>query len=233
MTKLFAKAIAIVAFTLGLSLPSQAAPIVWGFEGRFTTFGTDYANAGLSIGDRLFGGVIFNSNTADLHPADNERGTYKSIFGFVAVPALQAFWTFAGPNNTQRITVLNDAGQGQGTPFDFFEIFFRNTSFDTVLPNPTRLFFLNGRAGTGLFADDSLPTAPPAVSAFDSLHFQYTDTMIVDGASATGVITRIAQIPEPSTLALLGLGLVGLAMTRRRKELSGRTCRIARPFVRP
>ena len=222
MTRLFAKAIAAVAFTLGLSLPSQAAPIFWGFEGRFTIFGTDYANAGLSIGDRLLGGVIFSPSTPDLHPADIERGTYEAIFGFVAVPTLQAFWTFAGPNNTQRITVINDAGQGQGPPFDFFEIFFRNTSFDTVLPNPTRLFFLNGSAGTGLFADDSLPTTPPAVSAFELLHFQYTDTMIVDGASATGVITNIQRLPEPSTLALLGFGLIGLALTRRR-QLSERT----------
>jgi len=227
MTRLFAKALAVVAFTVGLGSASRATPIAWYFEGQFTTFGTDYANAGLNVGDKLFGGVIFSSSKPDLHPADTERGTYEAIFGFVAVPALEAFWTFAGPNNTQRITVLNDAGQGQGPPFDFFEIFFRNTSFDTVLPNPTRLFVLAGRAGTGLFADDSLPAVPPAVSAFDFLNFQYTDTTIVEGASATGVITHIARIPEPSTLALLGLGLMGLAITRRRRQLSERTGRMA------
>jgi hypothetical protein len=223
MSRRVAKAIAVVAFTLGLTSGSQAAPIAWYFEGQFTEFGIDYANAGLNVGDKLLGGVIFSPNTPDLDPANTERGIYEAIFGFVAVPALDAFWTFAGPNNTQEITVLNDAGEKSG-PSDFFSVFFRNTSFDSVLPNLTRRFLLYGSAGTGLLADDSLPAVPPAVSAFDFLSFQYMDTTIVEGASATGVITHITRLPEPSTLALLGLGLMGLAITRRRRGTSPIPC---------
>ena len=113
--------------------------------------------------------------------------------------------------------VLND--NPQEPPFDFFEIFFRDTSFDTVLPNPDRLFFIVGTASTGLFPDDSLPSSPPAVDAFFVTHplrFQYTDISIVDGASATGIITRITRLPEPSTLLLVALSLIGLGLVTRR-----------------
>ena len=40
----------------------------------------------------------------------------------------------------------------------------------------------------------------------------------LDDTDIRGVWVRAAAIPEPGTLALLGLGLVGLAFTRRRKH---------------
>ena len=50
------------------------------------------------------------------------------------------------------------------------------------------------------------------------------DYQVVDGTftaleSGTFTVSRVSSIPEPGTLALLGLGLAGMGMTRRKKKV--------------
>jgi hypothetical protein len=85
------------ALSLWLHATCQAAVVAWQFQGQFTEFGTDYAAAGLSVGDSLTGVVRFSTDAPDLEPGSDVLGVYEAILGSVNVPALNSVWTFVGP----------------------------------------------------------------------------------------------------------------------------------------
>jgi hypothetical protein len=103
-------------------------------------------------------------------------------------------------------------------------------TFDTILGSPTwNTASFNGvtfTAASFLGIGSALVDPSTSMAGFDNARVSYTDHQIllnwqglsyVDGTTVTINFTSASAVPEPGTLALLGLGLAGLAWRRRRQ----------------
>lgn len=110
-------------------------------------------------------------------------------------------------NGLVKVTeILNGGlGHGAGQLLSFFDIFAdigQITGFD----------FVSASGVTGIDQSDLSFTA-------DSISMEVgTGTSWASGDFFTAQIRFAAQVPEPAPVALLGIGLLGMAMSRRRKS---------------